>query len=173
MEEIQTASRRRSGVYNPDIGNPTQQSFDSQEGLRGLLLFFPLLKTFLTFFLAHAAAPAGGYITTGTPGAALSGWNDDVPTASAGLDVGSTPAAATIPKQPFYKRRWFIISQIILIPLSIALLFILLFPVVRAIIALVIKRTNLDIQAVVITQPVNGSYVLSLENLHSFLSQPK
>lgn len=36
MEEIQTASRRRSGVYNPVIGNPTQQSFDSQEGLRGL-----------------------------------------------------------------------------------------------------------------------------------------
>jgi hypothetical protein len=47
---------------------------------------------------------------------------------------------------PFYKRRWFITSQSITIPLGITLLFILLFPVVRATVELVVKRTNLDVQ---------------------------
>lgn len=78
--------------------------------------------------------------------------------------TAASPTAITSPlKQPFYKKRWFIISQIILIPLSIALLFILLFPVVRAIVALVIKRANLDVQAAVITQPINGSCVLAFD----------
>lgn len=100
-------------------------------------------------------------ITAGTPGAALSGWDDRDPFTAAptGTATATATAATSSPKQPFYKKRWFIISQIILIPLSIALLFILLFPVVRAIIALVVKRTNLDVQAAVITQPVNNSYV--------------
>ncbi|KAF9484472.1 hypothetical protein BDN70DRAFT_122528 [Pholiota conissans] len=93
---------------------------------------------------AHAAAPAGGIST---------------PVA---VNTAMSPSSVE-PKQPFYKKRWFIISQIISIPLAIALLFILLFPVVRAIVALVVKRTSLDIQAAVITQPVNGSFALHLE----------
>lgn len=61
------------------------------------------------------------------------------------------------PVVPFYKKRWFIISQIILIPLAIALLFILLFPVVRAIVQLVVKKSTLDIQVAKISAPQNGS----------------
>jgi hypothetical protein len=59
------------------------------------------------------------------------------------------------PIQPFYKKRWFILSRIIIIPLGIALLFIILFPVVRAIVPLVVKRSELDVQVAVITQPQN------------------
>ncbi|KAF9484474.1 hypothetical protein BDN70DRAFT_872495 [Pholiota conissans] len=139
MEEIRPA-RRSSGVYYANAGNPSQQSFGSAASLR-----------------AHAAAPAGGpsAVPGAIPSSALSGWDDR-----------SAPAAAVapaVPHRPFYKKRWFIISQIILIPLSIALLFILLFPVVRAIVALVVKRTNLDIEVAAITQPVNGSFGLHLQ----------
>ena len=83
---------------------------------------------------------------------AVSGWDDQtVP----------PPAVSLARQQPFYKRRWFIVSQIIIIPLGIALLFIVLFPVVRAIVELVVKRTNLSVQLAVITQPVNNSSVSS------------
>lgn len=65
------------------------------------------------------------------------------------------PAPAPPPSRPFYKKRWFIISQIIMIPLSIALLFIILFPVVRAIVQLVIKRTTLNVDVATISDPQN------------------
>jgi hypothetical protein len=113
-------------------------------------------RLLISVLTAHAAAPAGGgvgpsAILGATPSSALSGWDDR-------LDAAPPPATQpATPHLPFYKRRWFIISQIILIPLAIALIFILLFPVVHAIVALVVKRTNLDIQAAVITQPVNNS----------------
>ncbi|PPQ89568.1 hypothetical protein CVT25_012240 [Psilocybe cyanescens] len=107
---------------------------------------------------SNAAAPAG--ISTSTkagvvPSQSVSGWEDQ--------PVALAAASQATPRQPFYKKRWFIISQIILIPLAIALLFILLFPVVRAIVALVLKRANLDVQVAEITQPVNGSFALKLE----------
>lgn len=63
---------------------------------------------------------------------------------------------------PFYKRRKFIISQLILIPLAIALLFILLFPVVTAIVQLVVNRTTLNIEVAQISSPQNNSFGLAL-----------
>ena len=102
----------------------------------------------------NAAEPAGiegmsSHIPA-APAGAVSGWDDQ-----------TVPPPVVLPTrpQPFYKRRWFIVSQIIIIPLGIALLFIVLFPVVRAIVELVVKRTNLDVQLAVITQPVNNSSV--------------
>ncbi|KAF9047294.1 hypothetical protein BJ165DRAFT_1464966 [Panaeolus papilionaceus] len=137
-------ARRSSGVY--DSGN--NGSFDSAASLR-----------------EHAAYPAGVASTTAAgispraygeakPTGAVSGWADqDAPPS----DVPPPP------KQPFYKKRWFIISQIILIPLAIALLFILLFPVVRAIVALVVKRTNLSVDIANITFPQNNTFELALQ----------
>lgn len=98
----------------------------------------------------NAANPAGYGAPAAVSSPAPAGWDAWSP-------QGGAAAVPVAPKQPFYKKRKFIISQIILIPLTIALLFIILFPVVRAIAALVIKRSNLDIQSVIITQPVNGS----------------
>ncbi|KAF9562767.1 hypothetical protein CPC08DRAFT_361960 [Agrocybe pediades] len=82
--------------------------------------------------------------------------------AGAEADSQATPEK-TPPPQLFYKKRWFIISQIIIIPLGIALLFIILFPVLRAIVELVVKRTNLDVQSAIITQPSNNTFALELE----------
>ncbi|KAG5653629.1 hypothetical protein H0H81_011855 [Sphagnurus paluster] len=67
--------------------------------------------------------------------------------------------AAPATTVPFYKKRYFIISQIILIPLTIALLFIILFPVVKAIAQLVVKRSQLDIQVAKISEAQNNTFV--------------
>ncbi|KAG6908393.1 hypothetical protein DXG01_004822 [Tephrocybe rancida] len=148
MEEIR-AARRSSGIHEANYGST--QSFGSAASLRG-----------------HATAPAGSRFSEGeglthTTGAGV------VPSAPGAFqgapvdpfDDGPTPPP-TPPAVPFYKKRWFIISQLILIPLVIALLFILLFPVVRAIVQLVIKRTQLDIESAIISQPQNNTFTLSL-----------
>ncbi|CAA7259257.1 unnamed protein product [Cyclocybe aegerita] len=138
MEENRPA-RRTSGMYDAHYGST--QSLQSGASLRG-----------------HAAPPAG--VATATPAGvvpaapgAISGWEDP---------ATPTPAPPPAPV-PFYKKRWFIISQIIIIPLGIALLFILLFPVVRAIVQLVLRRSNLDVQVAIIGQPVNNSFGLTME----------
>lgn len=106
--------------------------------------------------IGNAAGPAGTEgVSTSRPAApmgAVSGWDDQ---------TAPPPAVSPARQQPFYKRRWFIVSQIFIIPVGIALLFIVLFPVVRAIVELVVKRTTLSVQLAVITQPVNNSSVSS------------
>ncbi|KAJ6593726.1 hypothetical protein B0H19DRAFT_32612 [Mycena capillaripes] len=76
--------------------------------------------------------------------------------------TGAQTAVPQQPRQPFYKKRGFIISQLIIIPLGIALLFILLFPVVRAIVQLVVNRSSLNIDVADITSPANGSFSLAM-----------
>lgn len=116
----------------------------------------------------HAAEFAGTHHTEGTeiarttsaglvPEGAVAGSGSAV--VSSGQD-GTPPAVP--PPRPFYKKRWFIISQIIIIPLGIALLFILLFPVVRAIVQLVVNKSTLDIQVATISGPRNNTSVLVL-----------
>jgi len=156
MEEIQ-AARRSSGIYHANYDS--NQSLNSDAHLRGISPYCIGDDILLTLATEHAAAPAGvgtastvehpagGPTTYNTP----SGWND-----TADQPPATTPASA-VPHVPFYKKRKFIISQIIIIPLGIALLFILLFPVVRAIAELILKRATLDIQGAVITRPVNNS----------------
>ncbi|GLB37240.1 putative protein of unknown function (DUF3712) [Lyophyllum shimeji] len=149
MEELRPA-RRSSGIQEVDYGST--HSLNSAASLRG-----------------HAAIPAGSRFSEGE-GVARTTAAGVVPARGAAhagpgdvgaLDRSSAPpqAAATV---PFYKKRWFIISQIILIPLAIALLFILLFPVVRAIVQLVVKRSQLDIELASISQPQNNSFHLEL-----------
>ncbi|KAG6820875.1 hypothetical protein H0H93_010219 [Arthromyces matolae] len=85
-----------------------------------------------------------------------------VPPSQGAITFTDAPVQTTIPTSnniPFYKKRRFIISQLILIPLVIALIFILLFPVVRAIIQLVIKRSQLDLENAIISQPQNATFV--------------
>ena len=58
---------------------------------------------------------------------------------------------------PLYKRRWVIITSIFVTLLVIVLLFIILFPVIRAIIQLMVKRTQIEIDRVIISNPTNES----------------
>ncbi|KAJ3567055.1 hypothetical protein NP233_g6616 [Leucocoprinus birnbaumii] len=139
-------ARRSSGFYDANYGS--QQSFTSGDELR-----------------EHAARPAGVATTTaaGVPiagsgeGASLgepSGWNND-----------SHPPQTQPeqPRVPLYKRRWFIITSIVVALLGIALLFIILFPVIRAIVQLVVKRTQIDVDRAVIMNPSNDSFTLQFE----------
>ena len=61
------------------------------------------------------------------------------------------------PRVPLYKRRWFIITGIVGSCLGIALLFIILFPVVKAIIQYVVDQAVLNIDVATIAQPQNTS----------------
>ncbi|KAG8213773.1 hypothetical protein J3R82DRAFT_10484 [Butyriboletus roseoflavus] len=71
------------------------------------------------------------------------------------LEQPSQPAP---PKPPLYRRRWFIIF-VIGNCLGIVLLFIMLFPVVKAIIQDIVNGTTLDITSAAITSPTNTSWV--------------
>ncbi|KAJ6607775.1 hypothetical protein B0H10DRAFT_2227490 [Mycena sp. CBHHK59/15] len=144
MEQVRPA-RPSSGVYGSH--GHSAQSLGSDAGLRG-----------------HAAQPAGSRFSEGEVARAT----------AAGVATGGTAAGATAltaqaappaqqPHQPFYKKRWFIISQLIIIPLGIALLFILLFPVVRAIVQLVVNRSTLDVQVAAISAPQNNSFDLAMQ----------
>jgi hypothetical protein len=85
---------------------------------------------------------AGGGPGAGEP----SGWNDD---------SHAPQTQPEQPKVPLYKRRWFIITAIVVALLGIALLFIILFPVIRAIVQLVVKRTQIDVDRAMILNPTN------------------
>ena len=61
------------------------------------------------------------------------------------------------PKKPLWKRRWFIITQIIVACLGIAILFILLYPVVHAIAQHIVNVSVLNVDAAQITNPTNTS----------------
>jgi len=149
MEELRPA-RRSSGIQEVDYGST--HSLDSAASLTG-----------------HAAIPAGARFSEGTGVARTTGTGVPPGGAVAAGDAphwdqsSAPPAAAPAPVVPFYKKRWFIISQIILIPLSIALLFILLFPVVRAIAQLVVKRSQLGVDVATISQPQNNTFLLNLQ----------
>jgi len=58
---------------------------------------------------------------------------------------------------PLYKRRWVIITSIFVTLLVIVLLFVILFPVIRAIIQLMVKRAQIEIDRVIISNPTNES----------------
>jgi uncharacterized membrane protein len=58
---------------------------------------------------------------------------------------------------PFYKKKWFVLLSIAMAPIGIAFLFILLFPVVRAIVQLVINKAALNVKVIQISQPQNNS----------------
>jgi len=63
----------------------------------------------------------------------------------------------TATKPPIYLRRWFIITGLIGGAVGLALLFIVLWPVVKAIAQLVVNRSVLNIDQAIITNPQNGS----------------
>ncbi|KAJ7782963.1 hypothetical protein B0H16DRAFT_1494883 [Mycena metata] len=144
MEETRPA-RRSSGIYGAQHAG-SAQSLGSDAGLRG-----------------NAPPPAGSRFSEG-PVATTTGAGVPLGGTGTGATAGAGgQAAAQQPQQqPFYKKRWFIISQLIIIPLGIALLFILLFPVVRAIVQLVVNRSTLDIQVAAITAPTNNSFNLAM-----------
>jgi hypothetical protein len=77
----------------------------------------------------------------------------------AGSSQSSEKAGGASEKKPFYKRRWFIVSQVVACFVGIGLLFVLLFPVVKAIAQHIVNVSKLNIDRVMISEPTNTSYV--------------
>jgi hypothetical protein len=77
----------------------------------------------------------------------------------AGSSQSSEKSGGASEKKPFYKRRWFIISQVIACFVGIGLLFVLLFPVVKAIAQHIVNVSELNVDRVMISEPTNTSYV--------------
>ncbi|KAK7064212.1 hypothetical protein R3P38DRAFT_3165227 [Favolaschia claudopus] len=102
-------------------------------------------------------------LTDNAPVPAGSRFSEGQTITSGGNQSNPAVPAQQQPKTPFYKKRAFIISQLIIIPLGIVLLFVLLFPVVRAIVQSVVNKSTLDVQVADITSPTNGSFLLAME----------
>jgi hypothetical protein len=117
--------------------------------------------------LGESRFSEGNGVARTTPAGVAVGGGGAAPTAhgvrgNAGhVGYGDDQQAQPPPPPPisFYKKRWFIVSQIIVIPLGIAMLFILLFPVVRAIVQLVVKHSTLNVDVAAITEPQNNTCV--------------
>ena len=72
----------------------------------------------------------------------------------ASRDDESTEKSA---KKPLYKRKWFIIMNIVVALLCIVVLFIVLYPVAHAIAQYIINATVLNVDQAIITNPTNQS----------------
>ena len=79
--------------------------------------------------------------------------------AAAGEEIRTedVPREQPAPKPPLYKRKWFIITSIVGALLGIAILFILLFPVVRAIAQHIVNVSVLNVDQAQIINPTNSS----------------
>jgi hypothetical protein len=95
---------------------------------------------------AHAADFAGGF----------EGHESDVP----GQSEKGAPVATT-PKIPFYKRRNFIICQVVFAIIGIVMIFVMLWPVVHAIAQHVLDVSEMHIESSVIQSPSNESFTVS------------
>ncbi|KAJ3868577.1 hypothetical protein EV359DRAFT_77557 [Lentinula novae-zelandiae] len=147
MEETSGPTRRSIGIYHQ--AQASEESLGSQAGLA-----------------SHVRPPAGSRFSENeiarTTAAGVSG---ELREGAADQDARVTAAAPAAPQShvPFYKKRKFIISQAILIPLGIVLLFVLLFPVVTAIVQDVLNRSILGISVATISNPANSSFQLALQ----------
>jgi hypothetical protein len=84
---------------------------------------------------------------------------DSVHWERAGRSQSSEKARGASEKKPFHKRRWFIISQVIGCFVGIGLLFVLLFPVIKATAQHIVNVSELNVDRVTISEPTNTSYV--------------
>ncbi len=151
MEESNSA-RGSSGVYDATYGSSPSSA--SNASLRGdfKVSVTPSLKTNQSI-IGHAV-PTGFTTPAGVP----TGVDAAKPTSAMDHRANSDPfSPLTRARVPFYRRKWFIITQIVLAPIGFAMIFILLWPVVRAVIQLVVNRSTLDIQVATVSGATNNS----------------
>ncbi|KAK2467793.1 hypothetical protein APHAL10511_000088 [Amanita phalloides] len=127
-------SKRTSAIHNATYGSTP--SLASNASLRG-----------------HG--PPTGVATKTTAG--VSGTSTAAGPTSTMDGSPSTPA-----RVPFYRTRWFIIAQFIFSLIGFAMIFILLWPVVRAVVQLIVNKATLDVQVLEVSSPTNNSFGLSI-----------
>ncbi|KAH9850917.1 hypothetical protein C2E23DRAFT_886961 [Lenzites betulinus] len=132
----------------------------------------------------EARATQGDIVRTTSAGVAVDPFADPIdasaPAATVAGDegageVGTSAAAAVVvqpedvprpaaaPKPPLYKRRWFIITNVVASCLGIAILFILLYPVVHAIAQHIVNVSVLNVDRLIIENPTNNSFTLTMD----------
>ena len=145
---------KSSGIYDGDYGAPNYGSTASLTGMSSSIIMSFL--SHLIYFVANAQ----NTIASTTESRFSEGHEA---TTGHGLDSSTLqgdPAGAAAPqeyKPPFYLRRWFFVTGIILGALGLALLFVILYPVVKAIAQLVVNRSVLNVDQALISNPQNGS----------------
>ncbi|KII92866.1 hypothetical protein PLICRDRAFT_102438 [Plicaturopsis crispa FD-325 SS-3] len=169
MEHYRPA-RSSSGVYDTDIGTEARSiASGSQASLgRDNVLTAGSLIVGNAEDMAHDAPPVPQRTTAaGVPvtGAAAGAAAADASGSAKEGDAAAPAAAATAVKPPFYRQKWFKIANAILIPIGIALLFILLYPVVKAVSQLVLNRAVLNVDTASISSPQNDTFQLGLNGV--------
>ncbi|KDQ57731.1 hypothetical protein JAAARDRAFT_69819 [Jaapia argillacea MUCL 33604] len=150
MEETLRA-REGSDVFGGGTFGESVNSFNSSTSLRN-----------------NAAAPGTTEVSTSDPSANPANAGGEVGSNEETENTGQQPlggvdaAQPPTPKQPLYKRRWFIITNVVLSLLGIALLFIVLYPVVAAIAQHVVNVSVLNVNEAAILQPQNTTFQLAL-----------
>ncbi|RPD70056.1 hypothetical protein L226DRAFT_261105 [Lentinus tigrinus ALCF2SS1-7] len=89
-------------------------------------------------------------------GAAATGSAEDI-------QPEDVPRVQPPPKPRLWKRKWFIITNIVVSLLGIAILFILLYPVVHAIAQHIVNVSVLNVDQAQITNPTNTSFDLKMD----------
>lgn len=111
-----------------------------------------------------ASEPPAGYDATGTqhtqsaPAPAAGTLAGGADTTEGTTAAGAAIAAGTT-KPPFYRRKWFIVCQIVTAIIGIVIIFVLLFPVVRAIAQSIVNKSQLNIETAAIVGPQNTTLV--------------
>lgn len=83
------------------------------------------------------------------------------------LNEGTVVSEKTVPnrsatgqQKPFYKRRWFIICQIVTAIIGVVMIFVMLWPIVHAIAQHVLDVSHMHIESSVIQSPSNDSFTV-------------
>lgn len=178
MEETSWgASRAYDGQYGGSINYGSTTSLARECRFAPIAVANRSVLIFLGLNLANAARPAlssrfseaGAASDTNLDNHEAESFDDGAAAAAA----GGTAAAANQPqvyKPPFYLRKWFLLTGGVLGALGLALLFITLYPVVKAIAQLVVDRSALNIDVAQITNPQNGTWVKSFQRFDPMLT---
>ncbi|KAG2131418.1 uncharacterized protein EDB93DRAFT_1255529 [Suillus bovinus] len=158
MEELPSTGRN---TYNNNFDNSIHTLGDwSTASLRGHAAPIAGADLGLDPFAGPFASTTPPGITTNVPAHQTEG--DISQPEYLPADTNAPAVSGAAPRLPLRKRRWFIITSIVGACLGIALLFIVLFPVLRAIVQDVINQSTLNIQQAAILSPSNTSFTLAM-----------
>ncbi|EIW82896.1 hypothetical protein CONPUDRAFT_101346 [Coniophora puteana RWD-64-598 SS2] len=149
--------RRDNGIYNEDFSGSNQNLRGAAVNPAGHGIYEEHQDPFADPNPIQRTTSAGVPVGDAVSGGAIA-------TGAEGESNAERTAAQTASptKPPIYKRRWFIITNIIGAAIGIALIFILLWPVVRAIAQYVVNKSTLSVQKASIINPTNSSFQLGL-----------
>ncbi|KAJ3724969.1 hypothetical protein DFJ43DRAFT_1197841 [Lentinula guzmanii] len=137
MEETSGPARRSSGIYH--VEPASEESLSSQTGLASHARPFAGSRFSENDITRTTTAGVHGGPREGAVGEGV---------AAQDADAATAPPVAAQPHVPFYKKRKFIISQAIIIPLGIVLLFVLL-----------VSHTGIISAKIHFTQPVTVQWI--------------